>query len=299
MPAITTKDGTKIFYKDWGSGQPVVFSHGWPLNADAWDDQLYFFASNGYRAIAHDRRGHGRSSQSWKGNDMDTYADDLAALVEQLDLTSAIHIGHSTGGGEVARYIGRHGTERVAKAVLVGAVPPGMLKTAKNPDGVPIEAFDQIRAGVKGDRSQFYKDLSAPFYGANRPGSTVSQGVRDAFWLLSMQAGFPAAYECIKAFSESEFSDDLRKFDVPTLVIHGDDDQIVPINVGGLRSVKMIRNATLKVYKGAPHGLMTTHKEQFNADLLEFARPESRDAAAATRARSSDMRETEVPPPAA
>jgi len=299
MPAITTKDGTKIFYKDWGSGQPVVFSHGWPLNADAWDDQLYFFASNGYRAIAHDRRGHGRSSQTWKGNDMDTYADDLAALVEELDLKNAIHIGHSTGGGEVARYIGRHGTERVAKAVLVGAVPPGMLKTAKNPDGVPIEAFDQIRAGVKGDRSQYYKDLSAPFYGANRPGSTVSQGVREAFWLMSMQAGFPAAYECIKAFSESEFSDDLRKFDVPTLVIHGDDDQIVPINVGGLRSVKMIRNAILKVYKGAPHGLMTTHKEQFNADLLEFARPESRDAAAATRARSSDMRETEVPPPAA
>jgi len=298
MPTITTKDGTKIFYKDWGSGQPVVFSHGWPLNADAWDDQLFFFASNGYRAIAHDRRGHGRSSQTWKGNDMDTYADDLAALVEELDLTDAIHIGHSTGGGEVARYIGRHGTERVAKAVLVGAVPPGMLKTAKNPDGVPIEAFDQIRAGVKGDRSQFYKDLSAPFYGANRPGFTVSQGVRDAFWLLSMQAGFPAAYECIKAFSESEFSEDLGKFDVPTLVIHGDDDQIVPINVGGLRSAKMIKNATLKVYKGAPHGLMTTHKEQFNADLLEFARPESRDAAAATRARS-DSRETEVSPPPA
>jgi non-heme chloroperoxidase len=229
---------------------------------------------------------------------MDTYADDLAALVEELDLTNAVHIGHSTGGGEVARYIGRHGTERVAKAVLVGAVPPGMLKTAKNPDGVPIEAFDQIRAGVKGDRSQYYKDLSAPFYGANRPGSAVSQGVRDAFWLMSMQAGFPAAYECIKAFSESEFSDDLRKFDVHTLVIHGDDDQIVPINVGGLRSVKMIRNATLNVYKGAPHGLMTTHKEQFNADLLQFARPESRDAAAATRAGSSDMRETEVPPPA-
>jgi non-heme chloroperoxidase len=298
MPTIITKDGTKIFYKDWGSGQPVVFSHGWPLNADAWDDQLFFFASNGYRAIAHDRRGHGRSTQTWKGNDMDTYADDLAALVQALDLTNAIHIGHSTGGGEVARYIGRHGTKRVAKAVLVGAVPPGMLKTATNPDGLPIEAFDQIRAGVKGDRSQFYKDLSAPFYGANRPGSTVSQGVRDAFWLLSMQAGFPAAYECIKAFSESEFSEDLRKFDVPTLVIHGDDDQIVPINVGALRSAKMIKNATLKVYKGAPHGLMTTHKEQFNADLLEFARPESRDAAAATRARS-DSRETEVTPPPA
>jgi non-heme chloroperoxidase len=298
MPTITTKDGTKIFYKDWGSGQPVVFSHGWPLNADAWDDQLFFFASNGYRAIAHDRRGHGRSTQTWKGNDMDTYADDLAALVQALDLTNAIHIGHSTGGGELARYIGRHGTERVAKAVLVGAVPPGMLKTATNPDGVPIEAFDQIRAGVKGDRSQFYKDLSAPFYGANRPGSTVSQGVRDAFWLLSMQAGFPAAYDCIKAFSESEFSEDLRKFDVPTLVIHGDDDQIVPINVGGLRSAKMIKDATLKVYKGAPHGLMTTHKEQFNSDLLEFARPESRDAAAASRSRS-DSRETEVSPPPA
>ena len=299
MPTIATKDGTKIFYKDWGSGQPVVFSHGWPLNADAWDDQLFFFASNGYRAIAHDRRGHGRSTQTWNGNDMDTYADDLAALVEELDLKSAIHIGHSTGGGEVARYIGRHGTERVAKAVLVGAVPPGMLKTAKNPEGVPIEAFDQIRAGVKADRSQFYKDLSAPFYGANRPGSTVSQGVRDAFWLMSMQAGFPAAYDCIKAFSETEFTDDLKKFDVPTLVIHGDDDQIVPITVGGLRSSKMIKGATLKIYKGAPHGLMTTHKEQFNADLLEFAHTESRDAAAATRARSSDVRETEVPPPAA
>ena len=210
MPRITTKDGTKIFYKDWGSGQPVVFSHGWPLNADAWDDQLFFFASNGYRAIAHDRRGHGRSTQSFKGNDMNTYADDLAALVEELDLADAIHIGHSTGGGEVARYIGRHGTERVAKAVLVGAVPPLMVKTANNPEGLPIEAFDQIRAGVKGDRSQFYKDLSAPFYGANRQGSTVSQGVRDAFWLLSMQAGFPAAYDCIKAFSESDFRDDLK-----------------------------------------------------------------------------------------
>jgi non-heme chloroperoxidase len=292
MPTITTKDGAKIFYKDWGKGQPVVFSHGWPLNADAWDDQLFFFASNGYRAIAHDRRGHGRSTQTFNGNDMDTYADDLATLVEELDLKTAIHIGHSTGGGEVARYIGRHGTERVAKAVLVGAVPPGMLKTANNPDGVPIEAFDQIRAGVKGDRSQFYKDLSAPFYGANRPGSKVSQGVRDAFWLMSMQAGFPAAYDCIKAFSETVFTDDLKKFDVPTLVIHGDDDQIVPITVGGLRSSKMIKGATLKIYKGAPHGLMTTHKEQFNNDLLEFTRQQPQAAASARREASTAPTET-------
>jgi non-heme chloroperoxidase len=292
MPTIKTRDGAKIFYKDWGKGQPVVFSHGWPLNADAWDDQMFFFASNGYRAIAHDRRGHGRSTQTWNGNDMDTYADDLAALVEELDLRNAIHIGHSTGGGEVARYIGRHGTERVAKAVLVGAVPPGMLKTAKNPEGVPIEAFDQIRAGVKTDRSQFYKDLSAPFYGANRPGSAVSQGVRDAFWLMSMQAGFPAAYDCIKAFSESEFTDDLKKFDVPTLVIHGDDDQIVPITVGGLRSSRMIKGATLKIYKGAPHGLMTTHKEQFNTDLLEFTRQQPQAAASARREASTAPTET-------
>lgn len=292
MPTIKTRDGAKIFYKDWGKGQPVVFSHGWPLDADAWDDQMFFFASNGYRAIAHDRRGHGRSMQTWNGNDMDTYADDLAALVEELDLRNAIHIGHSTGGGEVARYIGRHGTERVAKAVLVGAVPPGMLKTAKNPEGVPIEAFDQIRAGVKTDRSQFYKDLSAPFYGANRPGSAVSQGVRDAFWLMSMQAGFPAAYDCIKAFSESEFTDDLKKFDVPTLVIHGDDDQIVPITVGGLRSSRMIKGATLKIYKGAPHGLMTTHKEQFNTDLLEFTRQQPQAAASARREASTAPTET-------
>jgi non-heme chloroperoxidase len=299
MPTITTNDGTQIFYKDWGAGQPVVFSHGWPLNADAWDDQLFFFASNGYRAIAHDRRGHGRSSQTWTGNDMNTYADDLAALVQELGLTNAIHIGHSTGGGEVARYIGRHGTKRVAKAVLVGAVPPLMLKTPNNPDGLPIDAFDQIRAGVKTDRSQYYKDLSAPFYGANRPGSTVSQGVRDAFWLLSMQAGFPAAYDCIKAFSETDFREDLKKFDVPTLVIHGDDDQIVPITVGGLRSAKMIKGATLNVYKGAPHGLMTTHKEQFNTDLLQFAQQESRDAVAETQARRGDVSETEVAPPPA
>jgi len=291
MPRITTKDGTKIFYKDWGSGQPVVFSHGWPLNADAWDDQLFFFASNGYRAIAHDRRGHGRSTQSFKGNDMNTYADDLAALVEELDLADAIHIGHSTGGGEVARYIGRQGTERVAKAVLVGAVPPLMLKTANNPEGLPIDAFDQIRAGVRGDRSQFYKDLSAPFYGANRQGSTVSQGVRDAFWMMSMQAGFPAAYDCIKAFSETDFRDDLKKFDIPTLVIHGDDDQIVPIAVGGLRSSKMIMGATLKIYKGAPHGLMTTHKDQFNTDLLEFARQQPEAAVSARREASAAQKE--------
>jgi len=292
MPRITTKDGAKIFYKDWGSGQPVVFSHGWPLNADAWDDQLYFFATNGYRAIAHDRRGHGRSTQTFAGNDMNTYADDLAALVEELDLTDAIHIGHSTGGGEVARYIGRHGTERVAKAVLVGAVPPGMLKTAANPDGVPIEAFDQIRAGVKADRSQYWKDLSLPFYGANRPGSKVSQGIKDAFWQMSMTAGFPAAYDCIKAFSETVFTDDLRKFDIPTLVIHGDDDQIVPINVGGLRSSKMIKGATLKIYKGAPHGLMSTHKEQFNADLLEFSRQQPQSATSVRRETSTGATET-------
>ena len=292
MPRITTKDGAKIFYKDWGSGQPVVFSHGWPLNADAWDDQLYFFATNGYRAIAHDRRGHGRSTQTFAGNDMNTYADDLAALVEELDLTDAIHIGHSTGGGEVARYIGRHGTERVAKAVLVGAVPPGMLKTAANPDGVPIEAFDQIRAGVKADRSQYWKDLSLPFYGANRPGSKVSQGIKDAFWQMSMTAGFPAAYDCIKAFSETIFTDDLRKFDIPTLVIHGDDDQIVPINVGGLRSSKMIKGATLKIYKGAPHGLMSTHKEQFNADLLEFSRQQPQSATSVRRETSTGATET-------
>jgi non-heme chloroperoxidase len=291
MPRITTKDGTKIFYKDWGSGQPVVFSHGWPLNADAWDDQLFFFASNGYRAIAHDRRGHGRSTQSFKGNDMNTYADDLAALVEELDLADAIHIGHSTGGGEVARYIGRHGSERVSKAVLVGAVPPLMLKTTNNPEGLPIDVFDQIRAGVKGDRSQFYKDLSAPFYGANRQGSKVSQGVRDAFWMMSMQAGFPAAYDCIKAFSETDFREDLKKFDIPTLVIHGDDDQIVPIAVGGLRSSKMIKGATLKVYKGAPHGLMTTHKDQFNTDLLEFARQQPDAAVSARREASTAQNE--------
>src|SRR3954453_22387615 len=267
---VATKDGTQLFYKDWGTGQPVVFSHGWPLNADAWDDQMAFIAANGLRAVAHDRRGHGRSSQPWAGNDMDTYADDLAEVIEALDLHDVVLVGHSTGGGEVTRYIGRHGTSRVNKALLLGAIPPHMLKTDSNPDGVPIEAFDEIRAGVRGDRSQFYKDLSAPFYGANREGSTVSQGIRDAFWLMSMQAGLRGAYECVAAFSESDFTEDLAKFDIPTLVAHGDDDQIVPLAVGGQRSVKLIKDATLKVYPGAPHGLATTHKDEFNADLLEF-----------------------------
>jgi non-heme chloroperoxidase len=298
MPTITTKDGTQIFYKDWGKGQPVLFSHGWPLNADAWDEQLYAFAANGYRAIAHDRRGHGRSTQTSSGNDMDTYADDLAALVKELDLKDVIHIGHSTGGGEVTRYIGRHGTKRVAKAILVDAVTPGLLKTAKNPEGIPIEEFDKLRAGVKADRSQFWKDFSIPFYGANRPGSRVSQGVLDAFWLLSMQAGFLAAYDCIRAFSETDFTEDVKKFDIPTLVIHGDDDQIVPINVG-LRSAKMIKDATLKVYKGAPHGLMSTNTEQFNADLLQFAKQETTVAEATTRARLTETRTSEISPPTA
>jgi len=296
MPTITTKDGAQIFYKDWGKGQPVVFSHGWPLNADAWDDQLYMFSTNGYRAIAHDRRGHGRSSQTSSGNDMDTYADDLATLVKELDLKDVIHIGHSTGGGEVTRYIGRHGTKRVAKAVLVDAVPPGMVKTAKNPDGIPMEEFDKLRAGVKADRSQFYKDFSIPFYGANRPGSKVSQGVLDAFWLMSMTTGFVAAYECIKAFSESEFTEDFKRFDIPTLVIHGDDDQIVPIAVAGLRSAKMIKGATLEVYKGAPHGLMSTDKDKFNADLLEFARLETEAAETVSRTRRTASRSTEARP---
>jgi non-heme chloroperoxidase len=291
MPTITTKDGARIFYKDWGTGQPFVFSHGWPLNADAWDDQLFFLSSNGFRAIAHDRRGHGRSSQTRGGNDIDTYADDLAALTEALDLTNAIHVGHSTGGGEVVRYITRHGTRRVAKAVLIGAIPPLMLKTADNPEGLPIDVFDGIRAGVRSDRSQFYKDLSVPFYGANREGSKVSQGVRDAFWLMSMQAGMPAAYDCIKAFSETDFRKELPKIDVPTLVIHGDADQIVPLSVGGARSSKMIKGAVLKIYKGAPHGLTATNKDQLNADLLEFAAQTAATTTAARRVRREERRE--------
>ena len=270
MPTITAKDGALIFYKDWGSGQPVVFSHGWPLNADAWDEQLYLFASNGYRAIAHDRRGHGRSTQTWTGNDMDTYADDLAALVSTLGLSNVIHIGHSTGGGEVAHYIGRHGTKNVAKAVLVDAVPPGMVQSPKNPDGMPLALFDQIRAGVLADASQYWKDFSQPFYGANRPGAKVPQGVLDRFWLLSMQCGLAAAYQCIKAFSETDFTEDLKKFDVPTLIVHGDDDQIVPIGASGLASAKLVKNNKLIVYPGAPHGLTDTHKDKFNADLLAF-----------------------------
>ena len=269
---ITTQDGTTIFYKDWGTGQPVVFSHGWPLNADAWDDQLFFVASHGYRAIAHDRRGGGRSSQPWDGNDLDHYADDLAALIEALDLHDAVLVGHSTGGGEVTRYIGRHGTARVAKAVLVGAIPPLMLKTAANPGGLPIEVFDQLRAGVAGDRSQFYEDLSRPFFGANRPGAKVSQGILDMFWLLSMTVGLKSAYDCIKAFSETDLTEDLKRIDVPTLIIHGDDDQIVPIADSSLLSAKIVKGATLKVYPGAPHGLTITLKQQFNEDLLAFLR---------------------------
>ena len=270
MAIVTVKDGTEIYYKDWGKGQPVVFSHGWPLSADAWEDQMLFLAARGYRCIAHDRRGHGRSSQPWDGNDMDTYADDLAALMEKLDIKDAIHVGHSTGGGEVARYIGRHGTKRVAKAVLISAIPPLMLKTAGNPEGLPIEVFDGLRAGVQADRSQFFRDLSAPFYGGNRPNSKVSQGLRDSFWLQGMVAGHKAVYECIKVFSETDHTEDLKKFDVPTLILHGSDDQIVPIVAAGMKSSKIVKGAIFKVYEGAPHGMPATLKDRVNEDLLTF-----------------------------
>lgn len=271
MSTITMKDGTQIYYKDWGAGPPVVFSHGWPLSSDMWESQMRFLASEGYRCIAHDRRGHGRSSQPWIGNDMDTYADDLAALIDALDLTGAVLVGFSAGGGEVARYVGRHGTRRVAKIALIAAVPPLMSKTAANPGGLPMDVFDGIRAAAIADRSQQYRNLaSGPFFGANRPGATVSQGMMDSFWHQGMHAGHTNAYDCIKAFSETDFTEDLKQFDVPTLVIHGDDDQMVPIDLSGRRSAALIRNSELKVYAGAPHGIADTHKVQLNADLLSF-----------------------------
>jgi len=270
MATITTKDGTTIFYKDWGKGQPIVFSHGWPLSSDDWDAQMLFFGQHGYRVIAHDRRGHGRSTQTWDGNDMDTYADDLAQLTEKLDLRDAIHVGHSTGGGEVARYIGRHGSKRVAKAALIGAVPPIMLKTASNPGGLPMEVFDSIRAGVANNRPQFYKDITLPFYGYNRPGAKVSEGIREHWWLQGMMGGVKAHYDCIKTFSETDFTEDLKKIDVPTLILHGDDDQIVPIADSALLSAKLVKNSTLKVYPGLPHGMCTTNPDEINADLLAF-----------------------------
>jgi non-heme chloroperoxidase len=272
MTAFKTKDGTRIYYKDWGQGQPVVFSHGWPLTADAWEDQMMFLAEHGYRCIAHDRRGHGRSSQPSTGNDMDTYADDLATLVETLELQDAIHVGHSTGGGEVTRYIGRYGTARVAKAVLISAIPPLLLKTAANPRGTPIEVFDEIRAAMRADRAQYFKDFAVPFFGGNRPGAKVSQGTLDAFWTQSMQGGLVNELECVKAFSETDFTEDLKKFDVPTLILHGDDDQIVPIVASALVSSKLVPGAVLQVYRGAPHGLAVTHKDRLNRDLLEFVR---------------------------
>ena len=279
MPTITTKDGTQIFYKDWGTGQPVVFSHGWPLSSNDWDAQMLFFGQQGYRVIAPDRRGHGHSTQTWDGNEMNTYADDLAALTEKLDLKNAIHVGHSTGGGEVARYIGRHGTKRVGMAVLISAVPPLMLKTEKNPGGLPISVFDGLRAALVENRAQFYKEITLPFYGYNRPGAKISEGIREHWWLQGMLGGVKAHYDCIKAFSETDFTEDLKKFDVPTLILHGDDDQIVPIGAAALMSAKIVKNATLKVYPGFPHGMPTTNADQINADLLAFIK-QSRQAAA-------------------
>jgi non-heme chloroperoxidase len=268
MPTITTKDGTKIFYKDWGTGQPIVFSHGWPLSADDWDLQMLFFGQLGYRVIAHDRRGHGRSTQTWDGNEMDTYADDLSTLFEALDLKNAIMVGHSTGGGEVAHYLGRHGTKRVAKAVLMSAVPPVMLKSESNPGGLPMEVFDGLRKSLADNRPQFYKDLTLPFYGYNRPGANVSEGIREHWWLQGMMGGIKAHYDCIKAFSETDFTEDLKKIDIPTLVMHGDDDQIVPYADAALLSAKLVKNATLKIYPGFPHGMFATHADVINADLL-------------------------------
>ena len=270
MTTITTTDGTQIYYKDWGTGKPIVFSHGWPLSADAFEDQMFFLTSQGYRCIAHDRRGHGRSSQPWHGNDLDTYADDLSELIETLDVKDAVLVGHSTGGGEVTRYIGRHGTERVSKAVLIDAIPPLMLKTEANPGGTPIAAFDQLRASVQADRSQFWKDLSLPFYGYNKPDAKVSEGVRESFWLQGMMAGFPASYFCIEAFSETDLTEDLKKIDVPTLIIHGDADQIVPIAASAMLSSKIVKNARFEIYEGGPHGLCTTMKDRVNASLLAF-----------------------------
>jgi len=280
MSTITVKDGTTIYYKDWGSGQPIVFSHGWPLSSDDWDAQMLFFLQHGYRVIALDRRGHGRSDQTWEGNDMDNCADDLAELTEKLDLRDAIHVGHSTGGGEVARYIGRHGTKRVAKAVLIGAVPPVMVKSDKNPDGVPISVFDDIRAAYTQNRSQFYLDLTLPFYGYNRPGAKISEGIRQHWWLQGMMGGTKAHYDYIKAFSETDFTEDLKKMDIPTLVMHGDDDQIVPVANAALKSAKILKRATLKVYPGLPHGMCTTNPDQINADLLTFFKGAASAAAA-------------------
>ena len=270
MPTVTTKDGTQIYYKDWGSGQPIVFSHGWPLTADDWDAQMMYFGQHGFRVIAHDRRGHGRSTQTWEGNEMDTYADDLATLTEKLDLKEAIHVGHSTGGGEVARYIGRHGTKRVAMAVLISAVPPVLVKTAKNPGGLPLSIFDELRANLLANRAEFYREFTLPFYGYNRSGAKISEGIRERWWLQSMMGGIKPQYDCIKAFSETDFTEDLKKFDVPTLILHGDDDQIVPIGASAQISSKIVKNAKLKVYPGLPHGMPTTHADQINADLLTF-----------------------------